>query len=72
MYYSNRTADEAIGKTDKEWKRMAALAVIIREGRCSPAWGDKQSEKFTGIFSRLLTDPIEQVQHEAKRGKHDA
>jgi hypothetical protein len=46
---------------------MAKLAVMLREKNNDPTWTEKQEAKFTGIFRRLLTDPIEEVQKEAGR-----
>lgn len=63
--HSDRTAEEAIGAASKEWKQMAQLAIIVRNRRGSPSWIEKQEKKFTGIFQRLLTDPIELVEKEA-------
>lgn len=61
----NRIMDDAIGAVTKEWKHMARLAVQIREGRNNnPEWVENQQSKFTGIFKRLLTDPIEDVKKE--------
>jgi hypothetical protein len=50
----------------KEWKKMARLALQIREGRGNPLWVEQNTSKFTGIFRRLLEDPIEEVQREAR------
>ncbi len=52
------TADWAIGSANREWERMRKLALRIRESN-SPVWLDRESWRFTGIFRRLLTDPIE-------------
>lgn len=61
----NRIMDDAVGAVTKEWKYMARLAVQIREGRNNnPVWVESQQAKFTGIFKRLLTDPIEDVKKE--------
>ena len=65
--YRDPTNDSAIGSVDKEWIQMAKLAVRIREGHCNPLWAEKQSKVFTGIFRRLMEDPIEEVKHEAGR-----
>lgn len=65
--HSDRTADMAIGSADKEWRQMAGLALRIRGGNCNPSWADEQSAKFTGIYKRLLTDPIDYVKREARK-----
>ncbi|MBR4458396.1 MAG: hypothetical protein IKS31_05505 [Clostridia bacterium] len=57
-WHSDPTADRAIGNLTREWKRMTALAVRIRENPDTD-WAERQSRLFVGIYSRLLTDPIE-------------
>ena len=64
--HSDKTADSAIGSVTKEWKQMAAIAIKIREGRCNPVWADEHIPMFTGIFKRLLEDPIDEVRIQAK------
>ena len=63
--YRNETYDRATSAVAKEWRNMAKLAVIIREKNCNPIWADQMEEKFTGIFRRLLEDPLEEVIKEA-------
>ncbi len=58
-------AEAAIGSVSSEWKQMARLALKIRNGNCSPRWAYEKEKLFTGIFKRLLTDPIEEVEKEA-------
>lgn len=65
--YRDRTSERAISYIDREWHHMAKLAVMLREKNNDPVWAEKQEAKFTGIFRRLLTDPIEEVQKEAGR-----
>ena len=65
--HKDHTLDWAVGRVDKEWKQMAEIAVRIREGYCNPEWAEKQSKRFTGIFKRLMTDPIDEVKEEARR-----
>ena len=65
--HSDHTADVAIGSVQREWKQMASLAIKIREGRCNPTWADEQSQKFIGIYKRLLSDPIEELKKEIGR-----
>lgn len=64
--YRNPTAEQAIGSMNKEWTRMARLALQIREGRKNPSWIEENEKKFTGIFRRLLEDPIDEVRKEAR------
>lgn len=63
--HKDATAERALSSVNREWKHMANLAVMIRDGRSNPAWAEEQSKKFTGIFRRLLEDPIEDVRTEA-------
>lgn len=65
--YKDNTSDTAIDSVNKEWRDMAKLAVYIREGRAKPSWVEEQEKKFTGIFKRLLVDPIEEVMKETGR-----
>lgn len=64
--HKDKTADEAVGTVDKEWRYMANLALKIRQGRVNPIWAEKESARFTGIFKRLLTDPIDEVKKETR------
>ena len=61
------TFDNATGHVDKEWKQIAKLAVKVRELQCDPEEVEQQEKLFTGIFKRLLEDPIEEVKREAGR-----
>lgn len=67
--HSDWTADTAVGTVDKEWRQMAELAIKIRSGNKNPTWIDEQEKKFTGIFKRLLTDPIEEIEKEIIRSR---
>ena len=61
------TADHAVGHVAKEWRSMASLAIKVREGRANPSWIEEQRKKFTGIFKRLLDDPMDEVYKSAGR-----
>lgn len=63
--HQDKTFDRAFGHVDREWRKMAAKAIYIREGRFSPQWTEEHLKEFTGIFKRLLTDPIDSVREEA-------
>lgn len=52
------TANQAIGAVCREWRQMRQLARQIQVSR-DAAWADRQRERFTGIFRRLLDDPEE-------------
>lgn len=65
--HKDNVANEAIGAADREWKEMARLAVRLRERNSNPLWAAEQEKKFTGIYRRLLDDPIDEVKREAGR-----
>lgn len=62
--YSDPTANQAIGSINHQWKKMARLALKIRTSPDSE-WAQRESRHFTGIFKRLLTDPIESLDESA-------
>lgn len=63
--YRDFTQQLAVGLAQKEWREMAKAAVQIREGRASAAYAERMLPLFTGIFRRLLNDPIDEVKKEA-------
>lgn len=63
-YCSDPTADQALGSVSRQWNRMAKLALEIRKDPYSE-WAERESRRFTGIFKRLLTDPIDESGHMA-------
>ena len=62
MYtHSDPTASRAIGAAEREWRRMTVLAYRYRtDPGAAKQIGDPQ-RIFTGIFGRLLTDPLEEL-----------
>lgn len=68
MYtHSDPTASRAVGAAEREWRRMAALAYRCRT---DPRAADRIPDLrrvFSGIFSRLLTDPLEELEKEVSR-----
>ena len=54
------TANVAIGSVSREWNQMVRLALRIRQSGNSE-WAERESRRFTGIYKRLLTDPIESL-----------
>lgn len=54
------TANAAIGSVSREWNQMVRLALRIRQSGNSE-WAERESRRFTGIYKRLLTDPIESL-----------
>jgi len=63
--YNDYTMWKALGSVSKEYRQMARLAVMIRQGNHPSSWQDSQESRFTGIYARLLTDPIEDVRKAA-------
>ena len=63
MYtHSDPTANRAIGAVEHEWKRKTVLAYRYRtDPEAAERIGDPR-RIFTGIFSRLLTDPLEELE----------
>ena len=72
MYtHSDPTANRAIGAAEREWKRMTALAYRYRtDPGTAKRIGDPQ-RVFTGIFSRLLIDPLEELEKAVSGRKRD-
>ena len=68
-YYSDPTANIAIGNASKEWRNMVYLALRLRTCNNDKAWEAAIKRRFTGIYSRLLTDPIELLEQQMKRNK---
>ena len=59
------TANQAIYNVSVEWNRIRKLALRLRLNGEEP-----DPQLFTGIFSRLLTDPLEELM-ELPKGKED-
>ena len=63
MYkHPDPTANQATGAAEREWRRMVLLAI-----RCRTKQTELPKELFTGIFSRLLTDSLEDLQKALKK-----
>ena len=54
--YPDPTANQAIYNVSVEWNRLRRLAIRLRLNGEEP-----DPELFTGIFRRLLTDPLEEL-----------
>ncbi len=54
--YPDPTANQAIYNVSVEWNKMRRLAIRLRLNGEEP-----DPELFTGIFRRLLTDPLEEL-----------
>ena len=59
------TANQALGAVSREWDRMVRLAIQIRRNP-NTEWAEQQRRRFTGIYKRLLTDPLDEGK------KHDS
>ena len=55
------TANTALGSVNREWNQMRRLALRLRQSG-NTAVIERESWRFTGIYKRLLTDPIESLQ----------
>ena len=70
MNHRDPTADMAIGNVNREWSRMMKLAVRIR---LNPQYQTPEAlREFSGIYRRLLTDPLDELLKEAPKSKKDA
>ena len=69
--HSDPTASRAIGAAEKEWRRMTVLAYRLRTDPKAAAKVQNPRSMFTGIFSRLLTDPLEELEKAAFGKKTD-
>ena len=69
MNHRDPTGERATGEVNREWNRMAELAVKLRRdpGKFPP----ETERKFIGIYRRLLTDPLEEVLRETPKGKKE-
>lgn len=65
--HSDPTANQAIGAVSREWSRMLSLAISIR--RNPQLLTPKTEQEFTGIYRRLLTDPLDVLIKELPKGK---
>ena len=69
MNHRDPTAERAIGAVNWEWSRMVALAIRIRQ---NPKYLTPEAEQeFTGIYRRLLTDPLDELLKETPKGKRN-
>ena len=67
-YYSNPTANTAIGRVDREWEYMRKKAGYIRarrlRGQLSQAELATARKQFVGIYARLLRDALQDHIHD--------
>ena len=62
--YNDYTMTRAMGSVYSEWKYMVRLAIKLREGKIKSSEISKLKQTFTGIYKRLLDDPIESLYKE--------
>jgi len=74
MYHSDPTGNQAIGNIGREWRRMAALALRLRDPNRTRhrEWEERQRARFVGIYRRLLDDPIDELEQMVKPKKRQA
>lgn len=65
--HSDPTANQAIGTVSREWSKMLSLAIRIRQN--PQLLAPEAEQKFTGIYRRLLTDPLDELIKEFPKGK---
>lgn len=70
--YKDRTMNNAFGNVNREWKYMVRLAVRIREGQYSLKEEQEYRKKFTGIYKRLLEEPMDYLYQERDGHKEQA
>lgn len=64
MYHSDPTANRAIGSVDQEWEQMICLAYRFRADPLMAKKIKEPEKVFSGIYRRLLEDPIEELKLE--------
>ena len=70
MNHRDPTGDQAIGAVNREWNKMVKLAVRIRQ---NPQSQKPEVERmFTGIYRRLLTDPLEELIKDTPKGRNQS
>lgn len=67
MSYSDPTANRALGSVNKEWEQMLCLAYRFRSNPKVVNQIAEPEKVFTGIYRRLLTDPIKEMEKEVRK-----
>lgn len=65
--HSDPTANAAVGAVGREWKRMIRMALVLRRTNREPS--EKERSLFTGIYSRLLREPVDVLEKLGEKGK---
>ena len=67
-YYSDPTANAALGSINREFSRLEKMAKRLRqrlkEGTLSPQALERAQGQFTGIYRHVLTRVLEEEQQE--------
>ena len=64
---SDPTADRAIGAAEREWRKIVILAYRYRTDTKTAQQIRNPRQVFNGVFSRLLTEPLEELKELAGR-----
>ena len=64
MYHSDPTANRAIGSANQEWEQKLCLAYLFRTDARMTKKITEPEKVFSGIYRRLLEDPIEELKQE--------
>ena len=65
--HSDPTANAAIGAVGREWKQMVRMALVLRRTNREPS--EKERSLFTGIYGRLLAEPVDVLEKLSEKGK---
>lgn len=63
--HSDPTANAAIGAVGREWKQLLRKAIAVR--RSNRTLTPEEKKLFTGIYSMLLTEPLDELERLEKR-----
>ena len=64
--HSDPTANAAVGSVNREWRQMVRRAIALRQSGREP--GPEERSRFTGIYSQLLTESIDELEKMSKKG----
>lgn len=67
MSHLDPTASRALGSVNKEWEQMICLAYRYRSDSKVGNQITKPERIFTGIYRRLLTDPLKELEKETRK-----
>lgn len=74
-YYTDPTANSALGNINREFSRLEKRAKRLRElrdaGKISPAALKEAQKEFTGLFRHVLTNALNAEQHKEEAPSND-